>query len=60
LIDDHDVPSCNVNFEVEIQLSNPFIAFTLDRVLKDVANAQVEAFEKRCRAIAFDNESKTL
>mmetsp|Transcript_18592 Transcript_18592/g.30425 ORF Transcript_18592/g.30425 Transcript_18592/m.30425 type:complete len:222 (+) Transcript_18592:99-764(+) len=53
-------PSCNVNFEVEIQLSNPLIAFTLDRVLKDVAKAQVEAFEKRCRAIPFDNESKTL
>ena len=50
-------PSCNVNFEVEIQLSNPLISFTLDRVLKDVAKAQVEAFEKRCRAVPFDNES---
>ena len=60
LIDDHDVPSCNVNFEVEIQLSNPLIAFTLDRVLKDVAKAQVEAFEMRCRVIPFGNESKTL
>ena len=49
-------PSCNVNFEVEIQLSNPLISFTLDRVLKDVAQAQVEAFEKRCRAVPFDNE----
>lgn len=53
-------PFCNVNFEVEIQLSNPLISFTLDRVLKDVAKAQVEAFEKRCRAVPFDNESKTL
>lgn len=50
-------PSCNVNFEVEIQLSNPLISFTLDRVLKDVAKAQVEAFEKRCRAVPFDNKS---
>ena len=64
LIDDYanvrGGPSCNVNFEVEIQLSNPLISFTLDRVLKDVAKAQVEAFEKRCRAIPFDNKSKTL
>ena len=45
--------SCNVNFEVEIQVSNPLISFTLDRVLKDVANAQVGAFKKRCRAIPF-------
>ena len=45
--------SCNVNFEVEIQVSNPLISFTLDRVLKDVANAQVGAFEKRCRAVPF-------
>lgn len=45
--------SCNVNFEVEIQVSNPLISFTLDRVLKDVANAQVDAFEKRCRAVPF-------
>ncbi len=52
-------PSCNVNFEVEIQLSNPLISFTLDRVLKDVAKAQVEAFEKRCRAVPFHNESNT-
>ena len=47
-------PSCNVNFEVEIQVPNPLISFTLDKVLKDVAKAQVEAFEKRCRAIPFD------
>ena len=45
--------SCNVNFEVEIQVSNPIISFTLDRVLKDVAGAQVGAFKKRCRAVPF-------
>ena len=49
-------PSCNVNFEVEIQVSNPLISFTLDRVLKDVAKAQVDAFEKRCRAVPFSLE----
>jgi len=40
--------SCNVNFEVEIQVSNPLISFTLSQVLKDVAKKQVDAFEKRC------------
>ena len=45
--------NCSVNFEVEIQVSNPLISFALDRVLKDVANAQVDAFEKRCRAVPF-------
>jgi ribosome-associated toxin RatA of RatAB toxin-antitoxin module len=45
--------SCNVNFDVEIQVSNPLISFTLDRVLKDVAGKQVDAFEKRCRSIPF-------
>ena len=51
---ENDEVSCNVNFEVEIQVSNPLISFTLDKVLKDVAKRQVEAFEKRCREISFD------
>ena len=51
---ENDEVSCNVNVEVEIQVSNPLISFTLDKVLKDVAKKQVEAFEKRCREISFD------
>ncbi|KAL7532079.1 hypothetical protein ACHAXR_005445 [Thalassiosira sp. AJA248-18] len=47
--------SCNVNFEVEIQVSNPLISVTLDQMLKDVAKKQVEAFERRCREVPFDN-----
>lgn len=47
--------SCNVNFEVEIQVSNPLISFTLDQVLKDVAKKQVEAFERRCRKVPFED-----
>ena len=43
--------SCNVNFEVEIQVSNPLISFTLNQVLKDVAKKQVAAFERRCNDI---------
>jgi len=45
------IASCNVNFEVEIQVSNPLISFTLNQVLKDVARKQVDAFEKRCNDI---------
>ena len=43
--------SCNVNFEVEIQVSNPIISYTLNKVLKDVAKKQVDAFERRCHDI---------
>eukprot|EP00804_Cyclotella_cryptica_P014343 CCRYP_015528-RA/>CCRYP_015528-RA protein AED:0.23 eAED:0.23 QI:0/-1/0/1/-1/1/1/0/234 len=46
--------SCNVKFDVEIQVSNPIISFTLDKVLKDVARKQVDAFERRCRDEPFD------
>ena len=45
--------SCSVNFDVEIKVSNPLISFTLDKVLKDVAKKQVDAFEKRCRYVPF-------
>lgn len=45
--------SCNVSFDVEITISNPVISFTLDKVLKDVAETQVQAFEKRCRNVSY-------
>eukprot|EP00569_Conticribra_weissflogii_P013988 CAMPEP_0171414992 /NCGR_PEP_ID=MMETSP0880-20121228/38677_1 /TAXON_ID=67004 /ORGANISM="Thalassiosira weissflogii, Strain CCMP1336" /LENGTH=147 /DNA_ID=CAMNT_0011933123 /DNA_START=258 /DNA_END=701 /DNA_ORIENTATION=+ len=48
------IPSCKVHFEVEIQVSNPIISFTLSQVMKNVAKKQVVAFEKRCRDIPFD------
>ena len=48
--------SCKVNFEVEIQVSNPLISFTLDRVLKDVAEKQVDAFEQRCIEIPYERQ----
>jgi ribosome-associated toxin RatA of RatAB toxin-antitoxin module len=47
--------SCNVKFDIEIQVSNPLISFTLDTVLKDVARKQVDAFERRCRDEPFDS-----
>lgn len=42
---------CQVNFQVEITTSNPFIVGTLDQVLREVAGQQVAAFAKRCREI---------
>ena len=45
--------SCNVSFDVEITISNPVISFALDKVLKDVADTQVQAFEKRCRNVSY-------
>jgi ribosome-associated toxin RatA of RatAB toxin-antitoxin module len=52
-----DIPysssSCSVNFEVEIQVSNPFVSLMLDQVLKDVAKKQVDAFERRGLEIPF-------
>jgi coenzyme Q-binding protein COQ10 len=41
-------PQCQVDFWVEITVSDPFIIATLDQVLKQVAGRQVEAFAKRC------------
>jgi len=41
--------SCSVDFEVELLVSNPIVSLSLDRVLRDVATKQVEAFERRCR-----------
>ena len=45
--DDDDV-HCDVDFEVEITVSDPFTVSILDRVLEQVAVRQVEAFEMRC------------
>jgi ribosome-associated toxin RatA of RatAB toxin-antitoxin module len=41
----------NVYFMVEMTVSDPMIATTLDQMLVKVAKQQVEAFAKRCQAI---------
>ena len=46
----------NVEFEVEIFVSNPIISTTLDVSLEEVAKQQVAAFEKRCYEIPFVEE----
>jgi coenzyme Q-binding protein COQ10 len=44
---------CDVDFEVEMTVSNPVIVNVLDTVLQQVAVRQVDAFEKRCLEIAM-------
>lgn len=42
---------CNVDFMVEMSVSDPVIAGALDKVLEEVAGRQVAAFERRCHQI---------
>jgi coenzyme Q-binding protein COQ10 len=42
---------CQVDFEVEMTVSDHLIMATLDEVLRQVACRQVDAFEKRCRQV---------
>ena len=42
---------CDVEFEVEIKVSDPVIVGALDRILEEVAGKQVSAFEQRCLQI---------
>lgn len=46
----------NVEFEVEINVSNPIISTALDVSLEEVAKQQVAAFEKRCYEVPFNGE----
>ena len=43
--------ACQVDFEVEMTVSDPVIIAVLDRVLQEVAGRQVDAFDKRCREL---------
>jgi len=52
-----DVLWCDVEFQVEMTVSNPIIVSTLDQVLKEVAGKQVSAFEKRCMEIPHETDS---
>lgn len=52
---DNDVVdvSCDVDFEVEMRVTDPIVSLVLDGVLGVVAKGQVEAFERRCREVPF-------
>jgi len=43
---------CDVEFEVEMTVSDPIIVATLDKVLQGVAGNQMEAFRRRCAEIS--------
>lgn len=47
---------CDVDFEVEMTVSDPFIVQVLDKVLEHAAGRQVEAFEKRCHQIPMSRD----
>ena len=44
---------CNVEFQVEMTIADPLIVAILDQVLKEVAQRQVGAFERRCLELPF-------
>lgn len=48
---DDNMHACDVEFEVQMTVSDPLVAQVLDKVLEEVAGRQVEAFEKRCRQL---------
>ncbi len=49
-------PMTNVEFEVEISVSDPIISVALEASLEEVAKQQVNAFEKRCFEVPFREE----
>ena len=49
-------PCCDVDFEVEMTVRDPAIAQILDRILKTVAQRQVEAFDQRCKEISLPED----
>jgi len=53
---DNDISDANssstfVDFSVELTARDPLVVQTLDQMLPQVAQQQVEAFEQRCRAL---------
>jgi ribosome-associated toxin RatA of RatAB toxin-antitoxin module len=49
-------PKCNVEFELEVTVSDPVVASILDNVLQEVAVRQIEAFDKRCQEITWPSD----
>lgn len=47
---------CRVAFQVEMTVSDPLIATTLDQVLQQVAKQQVQAFAQRCQQLPVPGE----
>ena len=54
VMEDKEDIHCQVDFEVEMTVSDPVIVAVLDQVLQQVASRQVQAFEQRCHNIPID------
>jgi ribosome-associated toxin RatA of RatAB toxin-antitoxin module len=52
-IQEQQQPCTGVHFTVEMTVSDPIIAATLDQVLEKVAKQQVHAFAQRCQQIPY-------
>jgi|UPI000581B3BB coenzyme Q-binding protein COQ10 len=55
-VDGFENTQCKVDFQVEMTVSDPVIRGALDTVLRQVAERQVDAFEKRCREIPLPHD----
>ena len=55
-VSNHNKIRCDVNFEVEITVSDPIIIAMLDQVLQQVAGYQVSAFEQRCKELPLNHK----
>ena len=47
---------CQVDFEIEITVSNLVIQQTLDNILEQIGSRQVDAFDKRCRDVDLPSD----
>ena len=48
-----------VDFEIDFQVRDPMHAAAVSMVFDDVANSQINAFEKRCKQLALNAARKT-
>lgn len=51
-----DPNETDVDFWMEMTVSDPVVVAVLDRVLKEVAGRQVAAFEERCKVVPIEEE----
>lgn len=45
---------CKVKFELEMKVSNPIIRSFIDKLVEEVANIHILAFERRCSDVPFN------
>lgn len=47
---------CHIDFVVTMAVSDPVIIATLDQVLREVAERQVDAFDRRCQQVPYSQD----